>query len=63
VPIGINNPILWEQSGENRRNKCVFGGCNPNVNMSFRAVDEERKKWEIAGAKGLSHLAAPLAEN
>jgi hypothetical protein len=31
--------------------------------MSFRAVDEERKKWEIAGAKGLSHLAAPLAEN
>jgi hypothetical protein len=31
--------------------------------MSLRVVDEERKKWEIAGAKGLSHLAAPLAEN
>jgi hypothetical protein len=31
--------------------------------MSLRAADEERKKWEIAGAKSLSYLAAPLAEN
>jgi hypothetical protein len=50
--------ILW-----NHRNKCVFDGCSPNVIMSLRAADEERKKWEIVGAKGLFHLAAPLAEN
>jgi hypothetical protein len=50
--------ILWKH-----RNKCVFDGCSPSVTVSLRAVDEERAKWEIAGAKGLSHLAAPLAEN
>jgi hypothetical protein len=31
--------------------------------MSLRAADEERTQWEIAGAKGLCHLAVPLAEN
>jgi len=50
--------ILWKD-----RNKCVFDGCSPSVTMSLRAVDEERAKWEIVGAKGLSHLAAPLAES
>ena len=49
---------LWKH-----RNKCVFDGCSPSVTMSLRAADEERAQWEIAGAKGLCHLAAPLAEN
>jgi hypothetical protein len=50
--------ILWKH-----RNKCVFYGCSPSVTMSLRVVDKERAKWEIAGAKGLCRLAAPLAEN
>jgi hypothetical protein len=31
--------------------------------MSLRAANEERMQWEIAGAKGLCHLAVPLAES
>jgi hypothetical protein len=49
---------LWKH-----RNKCVFYGCNPSVTMSLRAANEERMQWEIAGAKGLCHLAVPLAES
>jgi hypothetical protein len=47
---------LW-----NHQNKCVFDGCNPSISLSLRAADEERR-WEVAGAKGLAHLAAPLVE-
>jgi hypothetical protein len=47
---------LW-----NHRNKCIFDGCNPSISLSLRAAGEERR-WEIAGAKGLAHLVAPLAE-
>jgi hypothetical protein len=48
---------LWKY-----RNKCVFDGGNPSASLSLRTADEERRKWEISGAKGLSHLAAPLAD-
>jgi hypothetical protein len=34
--------ILW-----NHRNICVFDGCSPNVIMSLRAADEERKKGRL----------------
>jgi hypothetical protein len=59
---GLNSLIilgawtLW-----NHRNKCIFDGCNPSMSLSLRAADEERR-WEVAGAKGLAHLAAPLVE-
>jgi hypothetical protein len=49
---------LWKH-----RNKCVFDGCNSSVAMSLRAANEEMMQWEIAGAKGLCHLAVPLAES
>jgi hypothetical protein len=32
------------------------------MSSSLRAADEERRRWEVAGAKGLTHLAAPLVE-
>ena len=60
---GLNSLIilgtwtLW-----NHRNKCIFDGCNPSMSLSLRAADEERIKWEVAGAKGLVHLAAPVVE-
>mgnify|MGYP006965704603 CR=1 FL=1 len=49
--------ILWTH-----RNKCVFDGWNPSAALVMRAADDERKKWEVAGAKGLCHLAAPFDE-
>ena len=39
-----------------------FDGCNPSMSLSLRAADEERRKWEVIGAKGLAHLAAPVVE-
>jgi hypothetical protein len=60
---GLNSLIilgawtLW-----NHRNNCIFDGCNPSLSLSLRAADEERRKWEDAGAKSLVHLAAPVIE-
>jgi hypothetical protein len=31
-----------------------------NLTLLLKSADEERQKWQIAGAKGLSFLAAPL---
>jgi hypothetical protein len=48
---GLNSLIilgawtLW-----NHRNKCIFDGCNPSMSLSLRAADEERRRWEVAGA-------------
>jgi hypothetical protein len=39
--------ILW-----NHRNKCVFDGYSPNVIMSLRAADEERKKMGDCWCQG-----------
>jgi hypothetical protein len=36
-----------------------FDGGSPSLPLIMEHVDEERS-WEIAGAKGLSFLAAPL---
>jgi hypothetical protein len=41
--------------------KCVFDNWTPNVSLAIRMV-EERFLWEMAGAKGLSYLSAPLLE-
>jgi hypothetical protein len=32
------------------------------MSLSLRAADEERRRWQVAGAKCLAHLAAPLVE-
>jgi hypothetical protein len=41
----------------------VFDGWNPSLTLILRSTDEERRWWEIAGAKGLFYLAATLAES
>jgi hypothetical protein len=42
------------------QNKCVFDGWTPSLALSLRLAGEERLFWEVAGAKGLSYLAALL---
>jgi hypothetical protein len=55
--IALGAYIIW-----NHRNKCVFNNWNPNVSLAIRMALEERWMWEMAGAKGLSYLSAPLLE-
>jgi hypothetical protein len=45
------------------RNSCVFDGCTPSLHLPLRLAREERQSWEMAGAKGLSYLAALLPED
>jgi hypothetical protein len=40
------------------RNKVVFDGRTPCISVLLQAAGEEREKWQMAGAKGLSFLAA-----
>jgi hypothetical protein len=48
--------VLW-----NHRNKCIFDGLSPNIANFLIQVGDERRLWEIAGAKGLSSLAISLS--
>ena len=56
---GINSLIilgawtLWTH-----RNKCVFDGAAPSVAGALAVAEEERRSWSLAGARGLSLLAA-----
>jgi hypothetical protein len=52
--------ILGAWSVWKHRNRCVFDNGSPNLSLILRQADEERSRWEVAGAKGLSFLAAPL---
>jgi hypothetical protein len=47
--------ILWKH-----RNQCIFEGGSPSVAAVLEQVGEERRLWEMAGAKGLIFLAANL---
>jgi hypothetical protein len=48
---------LWKH-----QNRCVFDGIAPNLVAAVSQVDEERKFWELAGARGISYLMAQLPE-
>ena len=56
---GINSLIilgawtLWTH-----RNKCVFDGAAPSVAGALSVAEDERRSWSLAGARGLSVLAA-----
>jgi hypothetical protein len=41
-------------------NKCVFEGVSPNMVESLILLGEECRLWMLVGARGLSHLMAPL---
>jgi hypothetical protein len=39
---------------------CVFDAAAPSLPVALSQAGEERLMWEMAGARGLSSLAAPL---
>ena len=61
IQKGLNSLIvlgawtLW-----NHRNRCIFYGITPNHGGALTLAGEERQLWNLAGAKGLSSLTAPL---
>jgi hypothetical protein len=58
---GLNSLIiLGAWTIWNHRNKCVFDGASPSMVEILILAGEERRQWMIAGARGLSHLVAPL---
>jgi hypothetical protein len=40
---------LWKH-----RNRCVFDAMMPNLAIGLAQANEDRKMWELAGAKGVS---------
>jgi hypothetical protein len=56
--ISLGGWMIW-----NHRNRCVFDGQTPSLPSILRQADDERRLWELAGAKGLSFLAAPLSND
>jgi hypothetical protein len=58
---GLNSLIiLGAWTIWNHRNKCVFYGANPSMMKILILAGEEQRQWMIVGARGLSHLVAPL---
>jgi hypothetical protein len=55
--ISLGAWMVW-----NHRNRCVFDGQTPSLPSILRQADDERRLWELAGAKGLSLLATPLSD-
>jgi hypothetical protein len=47
--------MLWKH-----QNRCVFDGIAQNMAMAVTQAEEERKVWELAGAKGTSSLMEQL---
>lgn len=43
--------IIWKH-----RNRCVFDGCSPNLDVALQAAREEAVCWSMAGAKGLAFI-------
>jgi hypothetical protein len=47
--------ILWKH-----RNRCVFDGIAPSLAAVLTQAGEERRLWELAGARNSSSLTAVL---
>jgi hypothetical protein len=62
IKKGLNSLIIlgawmvWKH-----RNRVVFDGATPDFTLLLRSAEEERHKWQLAGAKGLSFLVAPMS--
>jgi hypothetical protein len=46
--------MIWKH-----RNEVMFKGVSPNLTLLLESANEEREKWQVARANGLSFLAAP----
>jgi hypothetical protein len=57
-------PPKWVLQEQTNHEKGILGasrsmvGCTPSLDLSIKLAREERQSWEMAGAKGLSYLAA-----
>jgi hypothetical protein len=49
---------LWKH-----RNRCVFDGIAPSLTATISQAKEEKRTWELAGAKRISFLVAQLTGN
>jgi hypothetical protein len=50
--------MLWKH-----RNRCVFDGVAPCMAVAMTQAEEERKVWELAGARGVAYLTAQSPSN
>jgi hypothetical protein len=46
---------LWKH-----RNCCIFDGIAPSMTAAITQPEEERRVWDMAGAKGITSLMAQL---
>jgi hypothetical protein len=64
IQKGLNSLIilgawtLWQH-----RNRCVFDGIVPSLVATISQAEEEKRAWELAGAKGISFFVAQLPGN
>jgi hypothetical protein len=49
---------LWKH-----HNRCVFDGIAPSLTATISQAEEEKRTWELAGAKRISFLVAQLTGN
>lgn len=52
--VALGAWILWTH-----RNACLFDGAAPSMARALDTAGDERRLWEIAGARGLTSLTAP----
>jgi hypothetical protein len=53
IPTTLGTWTLWTH-----RNKCVFDGAASNITSALAVAEDEGNAWSLAGARGLSLLAA-----
>jgi hypothetical protein len=56
--VALGAWTLWKH-----RNRCVFDGATPCMAAAMTQAEEERKVWELAGARGVSYLMAQSPSN
>lgn len=58
IPEHQKKGFIWTH-----RNACVFeGGATPSMSRALSVTSDERRLWEIAGARSLSSLTGPAHE-
>ena len=56
---GLNSVVIlvvW--SLWNHRNRCVFDGLQPSLSGLLSTIRDELHLWDLAGARGITHLLA-----
>jgi hypothetical protein len=60
---GLNSlVILVAWAIWNHRNRCVFYGVQPSLDMILPCIRDDLHVWSLAGARGIAQLLAPLPQ-